>query len=91
MRDQNYDLIDLFKLIMSVGVVSIHIGVPGLKTIGRLAVPYFLIVSSYLFFIKYKTLDDNGKKKKYENFVKESFCYLSHGKFFICLGQLAME
>lgn len=70
MRDQNYDLIDLFKLIMSVGVVSIHIGVPGLKTIGRLAVPYFLIVSSYLFFIKYKTLDDNGKKKKIRKFCK---------------------
>lgn len=82
MRNQNYDLIDLFKLIMSVGVVSIHIGVPGLKTIGRLAVPYFLIVSSYLFFIKYKTMNNNNKKKKIQKFCKRITLLFMSWEFF---------
>ncbi|MGT2749856.1 acyltransferase family protein [Streptococcus orisasini] len=50
---KRYDGIDFMKLIMAISVVGIHSGLYGLKTFGRLAVPFFLITSSYFFFQKY--------------------------------------
>ncbi|HEM6138158.1 TPA: acyltransferase family protein [Streptococcus suis] len=57
------DTIDLVKLLMAVGVVGIHSGLVGLKTFGRLGVPFFLITGSYFFFSKYDFISNNYLKK----------------------------
>ena len=50
MNRKNYDLVDLSKFILAILVVSIHAGVPVAGLFGRLAVPYFFIVSGYFYF-----------------------------------------
>ena len=45
MNRKNYDLVDVSKLLLAIFVVSIHAGVPVAGWLGRLAVPYFFIIS----------------------------------------------
>lgn len=45
-----YKCVDLFKLLAALGVVAIHSWIPILNTLGRLAVPFFVIISSFFFF-----------------------------------------
>ncbi|WP_164239028.1 acyltransferase family protein [Weissella cibaria] len=64
MNRKNYDLVDLSKFILAILVVSIHAGVPVAGLFGRLAVPYFFIVSGYFYFKKYNLLTDGSVKLK---------------------------
>jgi len=53
-----YDCVDLTKFVLAILVVAIHTHVPLLSQLGRLAVPYFFLVSSFLFFRRYDKLKD---------------------------------
>ncbi|NFA02539.1 acyltransferase family protein [Weissella cibaria] len=64
MNRKNYDLVDLTKFIQAILVISIHAGVPGASWIGRIAVPYFFIVSGYFYFKKYNQLLSNTERLK---------------------------
>ena len=63
-RSRNNDLLDLVKLILACMVVAIHTGLfdPVLYPWLRLAVPLFFIISSYLFFVKVNSCEDNRQK-----------------------------
>lgn len=50
--------IDLFKLIAAFGVVAVHTELPFFKILGRLGVPFFVIISSYFFFQHYEKNED---------------------------------
>lgn len=68
-RRKQYEMVDLVKFLFAITIVCIHTGVPVLKIIGRIGVPFFVIISAFLFFSKYDTLDGDEKKsylKKYE-------------------------
>lgn len=67
---KNNDLLDIVKVVMAVSVVAIHTNVDGLKIFGRLAVPFFLITSSYLFFLKYNLLNHQFRKERLINYLK---------------------
>ncbi len=54
---QTYKGIDLIKLFAAIGVVAVHVKPPFFRTIGKLSVPFFLIVSSFFFFQKYMKLE----------------------------------
>lgn len=60
-----YTGVDIFKMIAAIGIVAIHTNVLFFKTLGRLGVPFFVIVSSFFFFNHYLKLNDNQEKKKY--------------------------
>lgn len=60
-----YTGVDLFKALAAVGVVSIHTNVPFLSRLGRLGVPFFIIISMYFFFNHYLKLNSNEEKRKY--------------------------
>lgn len=64
MNRKNYDLVDVSKLLLAIFVVSIHAGVPVAGWLGRLAVPYFFIISGYFYFKKYNLLNDRTLKIK---------------------------
>lgn len=73
-----YSGLDMFKVFAAIGVVAIHTQTMLINTIGRLGVPFFAIVSSFLFFSKYRLL--SGEKE---------FNYLVHfekriGLLFLC-------
>lgn len=55
---RQHDLVDLTKFLLSILVVAIHMGVPILAELGRIAVPYFFIISGYFFFGKYNLSSD---------------------------------
>lgn len=66
-----YTGVDWFKLFAAIAVVGIHSNLVFLKTIGRLSVPFFIIISSFLFFkkqFKLNSLDD--KKLHFLRFEK---------------------
>ena len=46
-----YKGIDIFKLMAALGVVAIHTEVKFFDILGRLGVPFFVIVSSFFFFV----------------------------------------
>ena len=48
-----YTGVDVFKLLAAIGVVSIHTYFPFLEILGRVGVPFFVIISSFLFFYEY--------------------------------------
>ena len=58
-----YKGIDIFKLLAAVGVIAIHTNIPILSTLGRFGVPFFVIVSSFLFFKRYLSLNSQVDKK----------------------------
>ncbi len=72
-QSKNYDMVDCLKFLMAIGVVSIHVGVPILSTGGRLAVPFFLIISSYFFFRNYEQLDELARRRKMRAYLKRIF------------------
>lgn len=75
---KRYDMVDMVKLIMSFLVVAIHCNINSLTLIGRLGVPFFLIASSFFFFIKYFDNTPVQKKKIVSIYVKRIFfLYLS--------------
>ena len=51
-----YKGVDIFKLIAAFGVVAINTGVDFFNILGRLGVPFFVMISSFFFF-KYYFLD----------------------------------
>lgn len=57
--------VDIFKLFAAFGVVAIHVGLPILKTFGRIGVPFFVIISSFFFFRHYGELTNEAMKKSY--------------------------
>ena len=44
-----YKGIDVFKLFAAIGVVAIHANLVFFKTLGRMGVPFFVIISSFFF------------------------------------------
>lgn len=60
-----YTGVDIFKMIAAIGIVAIHTNVLFLKTLGRLGVPFFVIISSFFFFNHYLKLNSNKEKKNY--------------------------
>ncbi len=60
-----YKGIDVFKLIAALGVVAIHTGVKFFNILGRLGVPFFVIVSSFFFFKHYFRLNNSIQKRNY--------------------------
>lgn len=50
-----------FKVVAAIGAVDIHANVPAVNTLGRLVLPYFAIVSSFLFFTKYNRLPKKSR------------------------------
>ena len=60
-----YKGIDVFKLIAALGVVAIHTEINFLDVLGRLGVPFFVIISSFFFFKHYFYLGDAIQRKKY--------------------------
>jgi hypothetical protein len=65
---RQYDLVDLVKFLLAITIVAIHVGLPILKIIGRIGVPFFVIISSFLFFSKYNYLDSTGQSKYFRKF-----------------------
>ena len=59
-----YKGIDVFKLIAALGVVAIHTEINFLDVLGRLGVPFFVIISSFFFFKHYFYLGDAIQRKK---------------------------
>ena len=62
MNRKNYDLVDVSKFVLAILVVAIHAGVPIAGWAGRLAVPYFFIISGYFYFKKFNGLSDRREK-----------------------------
>lgn len=52
MTHKNFDMIDVFKFVLAVFVVSVHTHATGFDWVGKIAVPFFFIVSGVLFFRK---------------------------------------
>ena len=48
-----YTGVDIFKLIAAFGVVAINTGVDFFNILGRLGVPFFVMISSFFFFKYY--------------------------------------
>lgn len=81
---KNNDLLDIMKLAMAIGVVAIHTNVYILKTLGRLAVPFFLVTSSYLFFLKYNSLSKQQQDERLKKYLKRLlFLFMSWELFYI--------
>lgn len=75
-KRKQYEMIDLIKFLFAITIVCIHTGVPLFRVVGRIGVPFFVIVSAFLFFSKYKHLDHQFQKrylKKYETRIFELF------------------
>lgn len=61
---KQHNLVDLVKFLLSILVVAIHMGVPILAELGRIAVPYFFIISGYFFFGKYNSSPDLKSRQR---------------------------
>ena len=61
--------IDIFKLLAALGVVAIHTGLPFFKILGRLGVPFFIVISSYFFFRHYLKLSNVEAVKYLKKFI----------------------
>lgn len=82
-----YKGIDCFKLIAAFGVIAIHTGVRLVDTLGRLGVPFFVIISSFFFFKHYLSLDKIEKKKYTYKYIKRlSFLFFSWELFYLPLA-----
>lgn len=60
-----YKGIDIFRLVAALGVVTIHTGIKFFDILGRLGVPFFVIVSSFFFFKHYFRLNNSIQRKNY--------------------------
>ncbi|MEY8441481.1 acyltransferase [Lactobacillaceae bacterium 24-114] len=69
-----YTGFDLIKLIAAVGIIAIHTHAPFLNVAGRLGVPFFAIVSGFLFFNHYQQLTNAEEQRSYlRKFCKRIF------------------
>lgn len=62
---KEYTGVDLFKVLAALGVVSIHSWIPILNTLGRLGVPFFVMISSFFFFKHYLKLNSEKERVTY--------------------------
>lgn len=60
-----YTGVDIFRLLAAIGIISIHTNVPWLSRLGRLGVPFFIIISMYFFFNHYLRLELKEEKRDY--------------------------
>lgn len=60
-----YKGIDIFKLVAALGVVAIHTEINFFDILGRLGVPFFVIISSFFFFKHYFRLNNSIQKRNY--------------------------
>lgn len=82
-----YKGIDVFKLLAAVGVVAIHSNLMFFKTLGRMGVPFFVIISSFFFFRKYVDLDSQNQKQRLIIFEKRIlYLFLCWEVFYIPLA-----
>lgn len=82
-----YKGIDVFKLLAALGVVALHSNLIFLKTLGRIGVPFFVIISSYFFFKKYIMLDHIKQRERYVMFEKRIlYLFLCWEVFYIPLA-----
>lgn len=83
-----YKGIDIFKLIAALGVVAIHTDVKFFNVLGRLGVPFFVIVSSFFFFNHYFKLDNIIQRKKYikKFLIRLGLLFLTWEIFYIPLA-----
>lgn len=83
-----YRGIDVFKLIAAFGVVAVHTGINFLNTLGRIGIPFFVIISSFFFFQHYFKLSNAEKRKEYvKKFVKRlCLLFLTWEFFYIPLA-----
>lgn len=78
--------VDIFKLLAALGVVAIHTGMPLFLVLGRIGVPFFVIISSYFFFRHYLMLDTYEAKKYLKKFIfRIGMLFLSWEIFYIPL------
>lgn len=82
-----YKGIDVFKLFAAIGVVAIHANLVFFKTLGRMGVPFFVIISSFFFFRKYIDLDSQNQKQRLIIFEKRIlYLFLCWEVFYIPLA-----
>lgn len=83
-----YKGIDVFKIIAALGVVAIHTGIKFFDILGRLSVPFFVIVSSFFFFKHYFRLDSVLQKKSYirKFLIRLGLLFLTWEVFYIPLA-----
>ena len=67
MNPRLYKGIDVFKLTAALGVVAIHTEIKFFDILGRLGVPFFVIISSFFFFKHYFRLSSSIQQKNYIN------------------------
>ena len=80
-----YKGIDIFKLVAALGVVTIHTGIKFFDILGRLGVPFFVIVSSFFFFKHYFRLNNSIQRKNYikKFLVRLGLLFLTWEVFYI--------
>lgn len=80
-----YKGIDIFKLVAALGVVTIHTGIKFFDILGRLGVPFFVIVSSFFFFKYYFRLNNSIQRKNYikKFLVRLGLLFLTWEVFYI--------
>lgn len=83
-----YKGIDTFKLIAALGVVAIHTEIKFFDILGRLGVPFFVIISSFFFFKHYFRLNKNIQRKNYikKFLVRLGLLFLTWEVFYIPLA-----
>lgn len=82
-----YKGIDVLKIFAALGIVAIHSNLILFKTLGRLGVPFFAIISSFFFFKKYLILDKDGKRNRLILFEKRIlYLFLCWEVFYIPLA-----
>lgn len=60
-----YSGVDVIKVLAAIGVVAIHTQMPILNMLGRLGVPFFVIISSFFFFNHFYRLNNDIEQKLY--------------------------
>lgn len=88
-----YTGVDIFKMIAAIGIVAIYTNVLFLKTLGRLGVPFFVIVSSFFFFNHYLKLNNRKDKKNYliKYLKRISYLYLCWQILYISLAVIGFK
>ena len=83
-----YKGIDTFKLIAALGVVAIHTEIKFFDILGRMGVPFFVIISSFFFFKHYFRLNKNIQRKNYikKFLVRLGLLFLTWEVFYIPLA-----
>lgn len=88
MTKKLYKGIDIFKLVAALEIVAIHTGVRFFNILGRLGVPFFVVISSFFFFKHYFRLNNVLKRKNYikKFLVRLGLLFLTWEVFYIPLA-----